>query len=846
MSEMQNKDIQQNDSEAQQNLLLALQFVRSNPREIVKAAARHDLLAFSRYIQPNLDIQPFHKVYYSVLNDFAFGRIKKLIVTMPPQHGKQLSDSTLVPTPNGIKKHGELKVGDYVFGRNGKPVKVLWTSPKTQSEYIITFSDGSKVECHGNHEWVVYNRSKHKEETLETKAIFSAGNIYKGNRKRGSRYNYQIDPAACVAFPRKKVDIDPYTLGAWLGDGKSSAPQITIGNGDYEIISKIPYRATSFWKQKNTGVDYFYFGKALNLSAYGLLNNKHIPDAYIFNSVRVRKEIIAGLIDTDGYVYKNGRITISNTNKQIIESAAFILRSLGQSVSISEFQPATSSSGIKGKKVVYQLCFTPTTIFPTVVPRKKITQTGRNKKRAIISIEKKDGLEFGNCIQVEGGVYLVGTTFIPTHNSEGSSRKLPAFILGLNPDKKIAIGSYAASLARDFNRDVQKIIDTPEYYELFPDTFLSRSNKVTFTNVYQRNSDVIECVGHTGSLRVVGRGGALTGKPVDVAILDDVYKDYSEANSPVIREAAWKWYTTVVRSRLHNDSQELIVYTRWHSDDLVGRLEKIEQIIDIKSKEDLTNIPAGAWVRINFEAIKTTDKTEFDPREFGQVLWERKHNLQSLMAKRKLDKVQFDCLYQGQPGSAVGKLLQAFKTYTDWHEYGTLISRGNYTDCADEGSDYLCSICYNKLVSRTATDETGKPVIFIAVTDVVYTDEPIEVTTSSVPMMLNREGTQYANIESNNGGRAFATIIEPKTRAKIFWFTQTKNKESRIITNAGLVNYHIIMPFDWETRFPLFYEHTTNFLRNFKANAQDDNLDCLVGIIEKEILDNAPGITRKN
>ena len=297
--------------------------------------------------------------------------------------------------------------------------------------------------------------------------------------------------------------------------------------------------------------------------------------------------------------------------------------------------------------------------------------------------------------------------------SEGSSRKLPAFILGLNPDKKIAIGSYAASLARDFNRDVQKIIDTPEYYELFPDTFLSRSNKVTFTNVYQRNSDVIECVGHTGSLRVVGRGGALTGKPVDVAILDDIYKDYAEANSPVIREAAWKWYTTVVRTRLHNDSQELIVYTRWHSDDLVGRLEKIEQIIDIKSWKDLQNIPVGAWVRINFEAIKTTEKTEIDPREFGEVLWERKHSLQSLMAKRKLDKVQFDCLYQGQPGSAVGRLYEPFKTYVRWQDYGTLIAKGNYTDCADEGTDYLCSICYNKLLSKEATDEHGKPVIFI-------------------------------------------------------------------------------------------------------------------------------------
>lgn len=446
-----------------------------------------------------------------------------------------------------------------------------------------------------------------------------------------------------------------------------------------------------------------------------------------------------------------------------------------------------------------------------------------------------------------GRIKKLIVTIPPQHGkSEGSSRKLPAFMLGLNPDTKIAIGSYAATLARDFNRDVQKIIDTPEYYELFPNTFLSRSNKVTFTNIYQRNSDVIECVGHTGSLRVVGRGGALTGKPVDVAILDDVYKDYAEANSPVIREAAWKWYTTVVRSRLHNESQELIVYTRWHSDDLVGRLEKIEQIIDIKSKEDLANIPEEAWVRINFEAIKTTEKTEFDPREFGEVLWAKKHSLKKLMGKRKLDKVQFDCLYQGQPGSAVGKLYTPFKTYVRWQDYGTLVAKGNYTDCADEGTDYLCSICYNKLLSREATDETGKPIVFIAITDIVYTDAPIEETTESVPMMFNREATQYANIESNNGGRGFAKIIEPKTRTNIYSFTQTANKESRIITNAGLVTYHIIMPFDWETRFPAFYEAVTGFLRNFKANAHDDVPDCLSGIIEKEILEETQGLKLRN
>lgn len=427
-------------------------------------------------------------------------------------------------------------------------------------------------------------------------------------------------------------------------------------------------------------------------------------------------------------------------------------------------------------------------------------------------------------------------TMPPQHGkSEGSSRKLPAFLLGLNPDKKIAIGSYSTTFARDFNRDVQKIIDKKEYSELFPETFLSRSKKVLFTNVYQRNSDVIECVRHTGGLRVVGRGGPLTGKPVDIMILDDVYKDYKEANSPIIREAAWKWYTTVVKSRLHNDSQEIIVFTRWHSDDIIGRLEKEENIIDVESENDLNNIPDEAWVRINFEAIKTGNKTELDPREVGESLWEGRHSIKKLIAKKKLDTVQFNCLYQGHPGSAEGKLYGPFKTYTDWKEYGTLISRGNYTDCADKGEDYLCSICYNKVRSSQVRDENGQFVYFFCITDVVYTDEPIEVTTQSVPMTMNRNQTEKAWVESNNGGRAFAEIIKPKTRANIESFTQKDNKESRIITNAGLVTFHIIMPFDWETRFPKFYESVTQFLRKFSANAHDDAEDCLTGIVEKEM-----------
>lgn len=816
-------------------------FIKSNPGELVKQAARKRLINFARYMQPDMVLEPFHVVYYTLLDKFAHGEIKKMIVQMPPQHGKEISDNQIVATTKGLKKHGDLIVGDYVFGRDGTPVKVLWVSEKTRSEYVVSFSDGAKIECHGNHEWTVYNRFRQKEETIETKHMASS-TIYNGDGKRGSRYKYHVDSNVCVMFDSRNVDLDPYVLGAWLGDGDSSCGIIHIGNNDVEIIGNSTYK---FKESKGTTTRKFYSPELnLLLKNNGLIKNKHIPDMYKYNSVEVRKNVIAGLIDTDGYVYhRNGRITISNTNKRIIDDAAFILRSLGQSVVVCEFKPRVSSSGIVGKKIVYQLCFNPTMTFPTKVKRKKITKLSINKKRAIVSIERKEGLGYGNCIQVDGGIYLVGDTFIPTHNSEGSSRKLPAFMLGLNPDKKICIGSYAATIARDFNRDVQRIIDTPSYRELFPETYLNGSNVVTMANTYLRNSDVIEMVGHKGLLRVVGRGGSLTSKTVDVSILDDVYKDYAEGNSPIVRNAAWKWYTTVVRTRLHNDSQELIVFTRWHDDDLIGRIEKSgETVIDIKSWDDVKDIPAGAWVRINFEGLKTGEPTEIDPREPGAALWDRRHSRAKLEGQRALDPVQFQCLYQGNPGNAEGKLYQnPFRTYVDKSEWGTYVRSGNYTDVADEGDDFTFSACYDVYKSgNEAWNEQKKrfePILYALITDMVFTQENTEITAVTVPDMINRCGTQKAWIESNNGGSGFEKVIRKKIKAVTEPFYQGANKESRIITNSAMVNAQIIMPIGWEQRFPKIHEHLTGFLRDFPANAHDDPEDGLTGIYEKELAD---------
>lgn len=820
-----------------EELLKMYEAIKADPGELVRAAARKRLINFARYMQPDLVLEPFHVVYYTLLDMFAHGKIRKMIVQQPPQHGKALPIDTPILTTKGWKAHGDLKPGDFVFGDDGKPKKVLFNFGKYMWHTMkMDFADGISVISAHEHLWKIYadhdNHKGRQEEITETQDIFT-------KKHRRSPY---IKADAVLDMPHKTLPIDPYILGLWLGDGISAQGVIISGKQDvksYTGIGEIREVKDGYFRVLVPGL-------SRKLRLCGLLGNKHIPADYFTASVEQRYELLRGLMDTDGTVDKKGRCEFTQKDGTLANDVYILLRTLGIKPTKHIYDAILNGRRV-GKKM--RLMFTPdknVQIFKLARKQARIdnkTANDRNdKKKFFIQAITENADVMVNCIQVDGGMYLAGMDLIPTHNSEGSSRKLPAFMLGLDPDRKICIGSYAATIARDFNRDVQRIIDTPRYRELFPGTYLNGSNVVTMANTYLRNSDVIEMVGHKGSLRVVGRGGSLTSKTVDVSILDDVYKDYAEGNSPIVRAAAWKWYTTVVRTRLHNDSQELIVFTRWHDDDLIGRIEKSgETIIDVKCWADLEDVTPGAWVRINFEGLKTGEPTEIDPREPGAALWESRHSKQKLEAQKALDPVQFQCLYQGNPGSAEGRLYQPFKTWVEKSDYGTYIRSGAYIDVADEGDDLLFAATYDvyKSDNMIFNEKTKRmePLLFALITDMEMTDENTDVTTVTVPAMINRNGTQKVWVESNNGGAGYEKVIKKKMRAMTDPFYQGGNKESRIITASAMVNQSIIMPFGWETRYKAIYDHVTTFLRNFDANTHDDPEDGLTGIYEKEIAD---------
>jgi len=239
-----------------------------------------------------------------------------------------------------------------------------------------------------------------------------------------------------------------------------------------------------------------------------------------------------------------------------------------------------------------------------------------------------------------------------TGKTEAASRILPSYGLGKNPDRKIALCSYGAELSQSINRDVQRIIMGDNYNLIFPDTKLNAKNVATDARgAYKRTGNIFEVVGHKGFFKTVGVNGPLTGTPVDWGIIDDPIKDRQEAMSDQVRKKIYDWYTDVFCTRLHNDSQQLLMMTRWHEDDLAGQLLKED---GVWSEDN----PDG-WVVVIYEGLKESDfGDEFDKREIGEALWPEKHSRERYENIRDKRPQTFRSMYQQTPTSAEGNIIK--------------------------------------------------------------------------------------------------------------------------------------------------------------------------------------------
>jgi predicted phage terminase large subunit-like protein len=234
-----------------------------------------------------------------------------------------------------------------------------------------------------------------------------------------------------------------------------------------------------------------------------------------------------------------------------------------------------------------------------------------------------------------------------------ASVNFPAFLFGHDPTMNIISTSYASDLAQRINRDVQRLIDTDTYREIFPDTLLSGSNvRVSSLGSYIRTSDMFEIVKYKGAYRSAGVGGSITGQGADYLFIDDPVKDWAEAISKTTQQKIWDWYTSTAYTRLSPTGKVVIIMTRWNEYDLVGRLLKAQ-------KEE--NADKWKVVSLPMEYSLSDEFThELDPRtEEGELLWPERFNTKYVNRRKfSIPPVIYNALYQQNPVISGGNIFK--------------------------------------------------------------------------------------------------------------------------------------------------------------------------------------------
>ena len=391
----------------------------------------------------------------------------------------------------------------------------------------------------------------------------------------------------------------------------------------------------------------------------------------------------------------------------------------------------------------------------------------------------------------------------PRHGKSRTSTKFVQWLFGkYGTAIKVMTGSYNETLSGTFAKQVrdciaeQKTEGITVYSDIFPNTKIkygeAASQKWALEGSQQAN------------YLATSPTGTATGFGCNIMIIDDVIKNAEEAYNANTLEKLRSWFTDTMLSRTENDFKLIIIMTRWSNDDLAGFI--------LANYENV--------VHVNYKAVQD-DGSMLCP----EILSKKDFELKT----KNMNKDIVAANYQQEPIDVKGRLYTNLKTYTETprDEKGESLFQYilNYTDTADEGSDFLCSICYGMY--------DGSYYIL----DVLYTKEAMEVTEPATAQMLTRNNVGCAIIESNNGGRGFARNVERECKGlgnrhtKIKWFHQSKNKIARILSNSTSVMNNLYFPVNWEDRWPDFARAIKKYQREGK-NEHDDAPDALTGVYE--------------
>jgi len=391
----------------------------------------------------------------------------------------------------------------------------------------------------------------------------------------------------------------------------------------------------------------------------------------------------------------------------------------------------------------------------------------------------------------------------PRHGKSRTASMFAKWVFGQNQNEKIMTGSYNEMLSTTFSKAVRNDIsevkgdkDKLVYSDIFPDTRIKQGDGAM--NLWSLEG------GYNNYLATSPTGTA-TGFGASLLIIDDLIKNAEEAFNEGVLEKHWEWFTNTMLSRVEEGGKIIIIMTRWSSKDLAGR----------------------ALVHFTEEGKKVRHINLKAQQDDGSMLCDEILSRRSYESKTRAMRPEIAAAnYQQEPIDVKGRLYSSFKTYDG--ELPQFKQIKNYTDTADTGEDFLCSINYGVTFNNEAY-----------VLDVLYTKDGMEITEPDTAKMLFEGRVNVADIESNNGGRGFARAVERLLKTnhnsnftRVEPFHQGKNKQARILSNATWVMDHIYFPSNWRERWPEYFKAMTEYQREGK-NKHDDAPDATTGIAEK-------------
>ena len=391
----------------------------------------------------------------------------------------------------------------------------------------------------------------------------------------------------------------------------------------------------------------------------------------------------------------------------------------------------------------------------------------------------------------------------PRHGKSRTATKLVQWLFGkYGKDIKVMTGSYNETLSSTFAKQVRDCIaEKPTlgvtvFNDIFPNTKIKYGEAAISKWALEGSQQA--------NYLATSPSGTATGFGCNVMIIDDIIKNAEEAYNATTLEKHKSWFTDTMLSRTENGFKIIAIMTRWSNEDLAGFI-----------LANYDNV-----VHINYKAVQD-DGSMLCP----EILSKEDYDLKI----KNMNKDIVAANYQQEPLDVKGRLYTKIKTYTDIpkDEKGNPLFKYilNYTDTADEGSDFLCSICYGIYNEE------------YYILDVYFTKDAMETTEPETARMLTKHNVGCAIIESNNGGRGFARNVERECRSmgnkhtNIQWFHQSKNKIARILSNSTSVMNNIYFPANWEDRFPEFAKAIKKYQKEGK-NEHDDAPDALTGVYE--------------